>query len=590
MIVAGANLWNDLDPDRPPYWAFPMANAFRALCKEDAVRLRELPVAKFAQYRDKPAAYIKEVLDVNPTSAQERICDLLLTPPYKVIVPSCNNYGKSHLAGSLTNWFYDCFDPSVTITTAESKRSVEDVLWAQIRAQRRTRDDFRGTRATELFDRYDHYAKGYTGNKVEAFHGRHPERMLIIIDEATSVKQFVWTGIKSMFKGGGKHMLLVLLNPTDTTSAAFAEHESGNYHTFRLSALEHPNVIAELKGEPAPIPGAVDCSQLAEWFADPYWFEEIRPDEFETGDVIWPPHWADRYGAVERFGRKCPTGYERVCYRPGPEGQARVLGLWPSATAGAIWSDLAWKCAVREIEGWEPLLVHWKRPPQIGCDVARGTSDKADKVSIWVQIDGVVMEHESAGGWDTTRTFAKLKELAEKWSRIFNFHRDPRDTVFLHPKQIPIKIDDATFGGGLVDFMKADGWAVVPVNASTAARSPHRYPRLRDQLWFEVPLAARRGEIDLSGRHPLSTFSKRSRIELRRQLMGVQWYPTINGKRKVEEKDETKRRLQRSPDDADGFNLSFYNSPTAASGGGTAIFPRHGQVLDQYGNVMTRTN
>lgn len=558
MILCGAETWDTLDPADPPDWAWSIADALRGMYPEAVGRLRDHDRAKFEQYRDKPAAYIREVLQGQPTPKQEEIAAALLKPPYKVLVPSCNNYGKTQLGGSLINWFYDAFDPGVAITTAPTARDVEDVLWKEVRSQRRTRWDFPGPKGPELYDRPDHYAKGYTGDRAEAFHGRHDQFMFFVLDEAVALGQFVWTGIKSMFKRNGKHLLLGLFNPTDTTSPCYAEAESGNYTVIRLSALEHPNIVAQLRGaDDPPIAGAVDVDQLADWLSDPVWFEEIHESDFTAGDVIWPPPWTDQLPpelaarALARFGRDG----KRVCYRPGPEGQARVLGLWPTATPGAVWSDVAWKAACRELDGMERLKIRWRMPPAIGCDVARGTSDRADKVAIVVQIEGVAVEHITAAGWDTVRTYAKLIELADKWARVFNANRDPREVPFLRPELIPIKIDDGAMGSGVVDMVKAKAYCAVPVNASTAARNPERYPIMRDQLWFAVPLAARRGEIDLS------RLPKRSLIEMRRQAMAVQWKPDIHGRRKVEKKDETKKRINRSPDDMDGVNLAFCAVP-----------------------------
>jgi hypothetical protein len=362
-----------------------------------------------------------------------------------------------------------------------------------------------------------------------------------------------------MFKRSGKHHLLGLLNPTDTTSPAYAEAESGNYHVVHLSALEHPNVIAELNGaDEGPVPRAVDCNQLAEWFGDELWFEPIKLEDFTLGDVVWPPPWTDKLGvvngvdlakrALEKYGRDG----KRFCLRPAPEGQARVLGVWPSATPGAIWSDMAWKCAVRDKSlGLPPLPLRWQRLPRIGCDVARGTSDKADKTEVVVQCEGVALRHVFGSGWETTRTVVCLVELAEEFAYQFNANRDPRTTAETTAKAIPIVVDDGGLGGGVVDQLKALGYAVIPVNAGTASMLPHRYPLMRDQLWFAVPLAARAGNIDLS------RLSRRSLVELRKQAMQVQWKPDIHGRRKVEPKDETKKRLLRSPDGMDALNLAF---------------------------------
>lgn len=559
-------LWNDIDEGSPtswPSWLWDIAGALRGMYPKEVGKFRDQRSSDFAQYRDKPQAYFAEVLKSLITNKQNEICEKLLLPPYKVIAVSANNVGKSYLAGGLVNWFYDSFDPGVCISTAPRKQDVEDVLWKEVRTQRKTRWDFPGDKAPELFDRPDHYAKGYTGSNAEAFHGRHDERLLFIIDEATAVKPFVWQGIKSMFKGNGKHFLFAALNPTRTDTTAYAEAESGRYHVIHLSALDHPNIEAELKGLAPPIPGAVDCYQLTEWLHDPEKFEVVSPEDFQIGDVIWPPPWADKFGALERFG----LDGQRLCFRPTPEGQARVLGVWPSSTPGAVWSDLAWKAAMRAMPGQERLKVSWRMWPHIGCDVAVGTADRSDKTEIVVQIEGVAIEHRIGAGWDPDKTARVLIERAEHWARVYNANR-PFDVPFLRPKHLPIKIDDNGVGAGVTAIVRRAGYRAIPINASTIAKNPEKYPLMRDQLWFAVPLAARRGEIDLS------RLSKKSQQQLREQAMGVRWALDLHGRRKVERKEETKRRIGRSPDGMDGLNLAYCAVP--------AQMDSPPQILDGY--------
>lgn len=550
-----------VDPDTADDWVYEFTDALRGMYPAEAGRLRDAARYDFASYRDRPAEYIREVLKKEPTPKQVEIAQLLKQPPYKVIAVSANNVGKTHVAGSLINWFYDCYDPSICISTAPTERHVKEVLWKEVRSQRTTTWDFRGDRVPELYDHQDHYAKGYTGRDAEAFHGRHPEHLFIILDEATALEQFVWQGVKSMFKRTGKHHLLALLNPTDTTSAAYAECESRdlkgmpNYHVVRLSALDHPNIIAQLKGAKEPhIPGAVDLDQLDEWFGDYEKFEPIHPDDFQLGDVLWPPTWADIHGALERYGGV------RLCLRATPEGQSRVLGLWPTSTPGAVWSDIAWKSATRELDGLEPLPILWRRPPQIGCDVATGTSDRSDKTEIIAQIEGCALEHVVGSGWDHMRSALQLKELAIKYAHLFN-ERRPQDVPYLAPEGVAINVDDGGPGGGVVSILKTMGYRAVPVNVTTSARKPEKYPIMRDELWFTVPLAARTSLIDIS------RLSFKSKMELRRQALAVRWKPDIHGRRKVEPKPETKKRIGRSPDSMDALNLSYYSSPLPANNG-----------------------
>ena len=118
-------------------------------------------------------------------------------------------------------------------------------------------------------------------------------------------------------------------------------------------------------------------------------------------------------------------------------------------------------------------------------------------------------------------------------------------------------------GGGVVDNLKALGYWAIGIGAGTVALDRERYRLRRSELWFDVAERAGEGRIDLS------LLDTESRDNLRRQLMAPQW-KMRGGKREVEDKDETKKRIKRSPDDADAFNLAyagFTEGPPAALGG-----------------------
>ena len=89
----------------------------------------------FARYRSDPVAYAREVLGVQWWDKQIEVARRLMQHK-RVFVKASHSVGKSFLAGGLVNWFFDCFDPGLCITTAPTARQVQDILWKEIRAQR----------------------------------------------------------------------------------------------------------------------------------------------------------------------------------------------------------------------------------------------------------------------------------------------------------------------------------------------------------------------------------------------------------------------------------------------------------------------
>ena len=119
-------------------------------------------------------------------------------------------------------------------------------------------------------------------------------------------------------------------------------------------------------------------------------------------------------------------------------------------------------------------------------------------------------------------------------------------------KQIKIKIDvTGGLGTAPYDLLESEGYNVVAVNSSEKAHKQELYKNKRSELWFDVRDRFRDKNIDVSRLHPDIL------RDLKKEL-GAPEYKVIGGKKVAEEKSETKKRLDYSPDLADGFNLSYY--------------------------------
>jgi hypothetical protein len=459
-------------------------------------------------WADDPIRYAIAILGVSWWKKQQEIAEALLRPPYRVLVKASHSVGKTFLGGGLVNWWFDSFDPSITLTTAPTDRQVQDLLWKEVRGQRGQRGGFPGPRVSRLETSPDHFAHGFTAKDGDAFQGHHSEHILIVFDEAVGVAPVFWEAAESMFAGEG-HGWLAIFNPTDTSSQAYMEELTGNWHVVSLSALEHPNIAAELAGLPPPYPSAARLGWL-QGLLDK-WCTPLSGTPKKT-DIEWPP------GSGEYL-------------RPGPLAEARLLGRWPSQATNGVWSDGAWQEAEATVLP-EPEDV----PPEIGCDVARFGDDFT---SIHVRRGPVSLHHESANGWGTNETAGRLKQLANEWGQ----HAGTEG------RKVAVKIDDDGVGGGVTD--QAEDYDFQPVSSASVAIDPEGYPNRRSELWFAVAERANDGQLDLS------RLSDETRRELRRQALAPTWKLDSRGRRVVEPKDDTKKRLKRSPDDMDGLNLAY---------------------------------
>lgn len=473
----------------------------------------------------------------------------LVRPPYRVMIKSGHTLGKTFCAALIVNWFYDTYDPGLTISTAPTQTAVEDLLWKEIRMQRLMaglESDFIGPSAPEMKSSPDHYAKGLTANKPEGFVGRHDQNMLFVFDESSGIEPVYWRTTSSMWRPEPGKFWLAILNPITINCQAFLEERrwkedqnrvSGWTH-FSFSCLEHPNIAAELKGEKRPIEPAVSLSDVKKWINE-YGCRPVEEEEVEKGNdgmpikayIEWPPQ-------------------SNTWFKVGAEFEARCLGRWPSTQFQGLWTDSLWDFCEKLPKPKPPM----DELPEIGCDVGfQGDDDTA----IHVRWGNRSIYHESFNGWKSTETIGRIIELAVQYATLVNrdyyipMGRQPTDPM---GKDIPIKIDDDASGGCMGDMLMERHMNVMPVRAMQRAHDPARYPDKRSELWFNTVERARNGCISLGG------LDAETLHKLRCQAMTPTSELDSSGRRAVEAKKFVKKRTGRSPDDIDALNLAYYDS------------------------------
>jgi hypothetical protein len=463
--------------------------------------------------------------------------------------------GKSFLAGGLVNWFFDCFDPGICITTAPTATQVRDILWKEIRVQRPT--DRRGSlhpKAPRMETGPDHFAVGYTARDDSAFQGRHEEFVLIVFDECVGVDSPFWDAAEGMMTGPTCFWLAVC-NPTDAGSRAYVECSNvEKWHVIEISALEHPNIRAELAGRRVLYPKAVRldwvngrirewCTALGSGHLALGISEEHSPNaKCQTPNAV--PNAECQMPNARSGDFEFPPA-SGVWYRPGPLFESRVLGRWPTQGAYSVWTEAKWDAAL------EPQAFDAAEPIVIGCDVARFGDDFT---SIVVRRGPCVLHHETHNGWSTVQTVGRLKQLAEDFCTGI-----PEGTVarIRDARRVRIYVDADGVGGGVKD--QAGEFRFIAVSGASRPNARDRYPNRRSELWFATAELASEGRLDLS------RLTSESRLLIQRQVMTPTYSLDSQGRRVVEAKEETKRRLGRSPDDADALNLAFASVRTLES-------------------------
>lgn len=458
-------------------------------------------------YQDDPTRYALEVLGIRWWQKQIEIAQSIQANR-RTAVYAGHSVGKTHGIAGVVQWYFDCYVPSITLTAAPNWSSIFDLLWGEIRAQRPKH--LPGRLLTLRLDGGPmHYAKGHNSESSSGFQGRHEARQLIVLDEAMGIPPYIWEATNAMMTS--PHCRVVALgNPTETSGEYYDILENPAWNIITISCLEHPNIAAELAGQPAPYPKAVSLVWVQEMLKD-HAMVTTEPDadsfEFPPGSGTW--------------------------YKPDDVFRSRVLGLFPRQSASSVWGQ-AWITSARQAS------LEWREQdvPAIGADIARFGDDST---VLYAGRGPVVTHREGYAKQDTMETVGRIATLATKVGKLHNWD----------PKKVEIKVDDASMGGGVVDRLKELKYTVFGINAGETAIDPEAYFNRRAELWFVTAHRARDKRLDLS-RLPDDVY-RRLAAELRAVRYKMQSDKTL----RVESKDDIKKRTKHSPDDADALNLLF---------------------------------
>jgi hypothetical protein len=331
--------------------------------------------------------------------------------------------------------------------------------------------------------------------------------------------------------------LLCIANPTDEATRFGKACDSSLYHVLTVCAMQHPNILAELRGEEPPFPKAVRL----------LWLRERLEKECDSADT--PEGEAFAYYTLATLDRAlsgqplppgAPTGY----YRPTASFEGRVLGEFPTQATSQVIP-----------KGWlrtlpTDLTGEGKRP-EIGCDIARYGEDRTALV---VRQGPKVLKLAALRQLDNVEVMARLREEAA-WAAAYYNAQGPAEPITA--QHVLIKIDvTGGLGTGPFDVLKREGYHVAPCNAASVARDKEQFARLRSEMWWRMRERVREKRLDLSA---LPQAGNPSPYDLLVHELSTPKYTVDSAGRKlVEPKDDIKKRLDGdSPDLADALNLAF---------------------------------
>lgn len=437
-----------------------------------------------------------------------------------------HSIGKTKLGSGLVNHFFDCFEGSIIYTFAPSWEQIHDLLWKEIKADRRGKGLPGRILDLQLHKSDDWFAKGRATNNdegqgTERIQGQHAPHFMALIDEAEGVKKYVFDAVNAM-TSGGIWIVFMFANPRTRSSEFHQAATRSETVTFHIDSLTHPNVR---EGRDL-IPGAATRDWADSMIDDHCEVVEAENPDHHTFTVPWRP------GLV---------------FAPDAEFMFRVLGIAPLNVADntlvPVGRYLAAKARLPESQ--LPAVA------RLGVDVARFGKDYG---TLYVRHDGRAWRAARFAQVDTTVYAQAIKA----------------ELLRLHARGVQnaeVRVDGGGgFGGGVIDQLAADLEIL-------ELQRDYRHPftlRIREVQFGGTPydeiayadLVTEMYDDAAEALKSLALTDVPDELEADLCERTYRWANRAGrAVKRLEPKDDRsatsfRRRLGRSPDDGDGFVLA----------------------------------
>lgn len=314
-----------------------------------------------------PVDWIQKTFNIELWSKQREIIRAL--EDYKqVAVKSGHGVGKSFTAAVAAAWWVATHPPDETmvVTTAPSAHQVSAILWEDIRKLHA-----KGNLQGEV-QRRDRWIIGDTlvgfGRKPQdydrhAFQGIHRKYVLVIIDEACGIDEWMW--IAALAITTGAHCRILAIGNPDDPSSYFSKvcKPGSGWHSIKISVLDSPNFT----GEPV-------SQHMRDQLTDHSYLESMEK-EIGKDSPVWTSKILGEFPEIDEFS---------------------VIPLGWIYDAQRRWEE--WDQAGRPLAGTGRV---------VGADIARFGLDKTAFAN---RFDNVVVDVRTMPKKDTQGTAQLLKE------------------------------------------------------------------------------------------------------------------------------------------------------------------------------------
>jgi hypothetical protein len=430
----------------------------------------------------------------------------------RVSIRSGNARGKDFVAAVAAICFLTLYYPSKVIETAPTQRQAVGIMMSEIRSiYNRSAIPLGGDLQTERImfpnDPDPHYLMAFKAGDKEAepWSGFHSPNLMVVVSEATGMSDEVFDAIEGILQANSK--LVLCFNPFRLSGEAYRSITSPMYVRHRLNCLDAPNVRAKKQ----LIPGQVDYEWVRALVEEKGWATPITEAEVsvDENDFQWEGRW----------------------YRPTDLFRIKVLGEPPKESEDVLipysWIEAAqqrWK-ENHDVDG--QLL-------KLGVDVA---GEGRDFTVFCHRYGGVVSRLDKYANQDHMGTVGRIGEAIKvKGATALIDTIGEGAGVYSRCRELKHNAKSAKFSEGAKGLKDYSG------QRTFANIRAYCYWAVRDALnpRYDVQLALPPDD------------------ELAQELHETQWKIRSNGDIQIEEKDEIKARLKRSPDKADALALTYY--------------------------------
>lgn len=282
-------------------------------------------------YKDKPVAFVRNVLRAEPDPWQIEFLEAVASGARRVSVRAGHGVGKSTACAWLAIWHMITRYPQKTVMTAPTYGQLFDALFSEIKFWvNKLPEPLR-----DLLDVYSERislkgspegsfisARTSSADKPEALAGIHSEHVLLIVDEASAIPEPVFESAAGSMSGHAACTILIG-NPTRNSGLFFQTHHAlaSEWKTMHVSCLNNPRVsddfVKQIKDTYGESSNAFRVRVLGEFALreDDTLIAAELVDSAMARDVTLPPDQSIVYGLdVARFG----SDRSVLCKRVGP--------------------------------------------------------------------------------------------------------------------------------------------------------------------------------------------------------------------------------------------------------------------------------